>query len=146
MSIKLFDDFDAVFNNLFKKYRALGSELVNSSGTFLNSPVYNHHSDSEYHYYQLDLPGLDKKDVQIKLDKKNKLMTIKGERRSEYEDSQKSQWHVKQISTGHFERTFNLHQDSITDNVRANFNKGVLTVRVPRNKEIQNYEDEVTIE
>jgi HSP20 family protein len=85
--------------------------------------------DSEGFRVAAELPGLDPKDVEITLS--DGLLTLKGEKKSESR-SDKDNLHVTERHYGSFLRQVRL-PDSIDENkVAAAFDKGVLTVRLPK--------------
>jgi HSP20 family protein len=75
-----------------------------------------------------DLPGLDKEDVEIEV--KDGVLTISGERRTEHEDSADGYHRVG--AYGRFSRSLSLPQGIDADQVQADFDKGVLEVRIPK--------------
>ena len=76
-----------------------------------------------------DLPGLDKEDVEIEV--KDGVLTISGERRTEHEDSADG-YHRVERAYGRFSRSLSLPQGIDADQVQADFDKGVLEVRIPK--------------
>lgn len=79
----------------------------------------------------IDLPGLEKRDVQLSLD--NNVLTIKGERKFEHEE--KEQYYRLERVYGAFCRTFTLPRNIEGDAVKAQFENGVLTVTLPKLEE-----------
>jgi HSP20 family protein len=81
-----------------------------------------------------ELPGLDEKDLDLKLD--GRTLTIKGERKPEPEGSG---YHYHQIEAayGAFSRSFDLPNSVDADKISASFSNGVLTVKIPQKPEIQ---------
>ena len=76
-----------------------------------------------------DLPGLDKEDVEIEV--KDGVLTVSGERRTEQEDSTDG-YHRVERAYGRFSRSLSLPQGIDADQVQADFDKGVLEVRIPK--------------
>ena len=78
---------------------------------------------------QAELPGIDKKDVNLEV--KDGVMIISGERRYEKEVEEE---HVHRIerSYGSFTRSFSLPSNVDTDKVQAEMKDGILTVRLPK--------------
>jgi HSP20 family protein len=76
-----------------------------------------------------DLPGLDKEDVEIEV--KDGVLTVSGERRTEHEDSADG-YHRVERAYGRFSRSLSLPQGIDADQVQADFDKGVLEVRIPK--------------
>lgn len=78
-----------------------------------------------------DLPGMDKKDIQVTV--KDSALHISGERREE-EDSEEGDWHRSERSWGSFYRSVSLPEGVKEDKVRAEYKDGVLTVRLAKDE------------
>ena len=79
-----------------------------------------------------ELPGLEKKDVNITIE--NQVLTIAGERNFEKEVKDET-CHRIERSYGSFSRSFTLPTNLKTDKIEAKFDKGVLTILVPKAEE-----------
>jgi len=78
----------------------------------------------------LELPGLRPEDVEITAE--NGLLTIRGEKRSERKEGDDGRFHVVERSYGTFMRTFTLPQGVDENQIQAEFNDGVLSIRIPK--------------
>ena len=81
-----------------------------------------------------DLPGLSEDDVNIEV--KDGVLTVSGERKSESEEKTEG-YHRIERSFGGFSRSLSLPQGVEADQVSADFDNGVLEVRIPKPKERQ---------
>ena len=81
-----------------------------------------------------DLPGFDEKNIEVEL--QNGSLCIKGERKSEKEETKKD-FHLTEREFGSFERRFTLPEGVDADKIEASLKKGVLTVTVPKKPEAQ---------
>lgn len=79
-----------------------------------------------------DLPGMEKKDVNVTLE--DNLLTIKGERKEEKENKDKH-FHTIERRSGSFYRAVRLPIEVEAKAVEAAFKNGVLTLRLPKSKE-----------
>lgn len=79
-----------------------------------------------------ELPGLDKKDVNITIE--NQVLTIAGERAFEKETKDET-CHRIERSYGSFSRSFTLPSNLKVDKVEAKFDKGVLSIAIPKSDE-----------
>lgn len=79
-----------------------------------------------------ELPGLDSDDVEVSLD--GDVLTIKGEKTEEKEISEDDRY-LHERTFGKFQRHIQLPSGIDADDVSADFDKGVLTVRVALPKE-----------
>ena len=79
-----------------------------------------------------DLPGLTDKDVNIEVN--DDVLTISGQRRAEHEE-RKEGYHRVERSSGSFRRSLRLPEGVDPASVSANFDRGVLEIRVPKPEE-----------
>jgi len=79
-----------------------------------------------------ELPGVDEKDVDVTLN--GDVLTIKGEKKMEKEDKGDN-YYVAERSYGAFARTLRLPYEVKEKDVDAKFEKGVLTVILPKPEE-----------
>ena len=75
------------------------------------------------------LPGIDKKDIKVEV--KNNVLTISGERKEERKTDEKNYYRFER-HYGKFERSFGLPETVKPEKVSASFNNGVLTVTLPK--------------
>jgi len=86
--------------------------------------------EAEDHYLlRADLPGMDETDVTIEIE--DNALTISGERHDEQEQNRQG-WHRVERSYGRFSRTLALPEGIEADAVSAAFDRGVLTITVPK--------------
>jgi len=78
---------------------------------------------------ELDVPGFEEKDLALEVT--DSTLTIKGERRHETEERERS-FYLHERLERHFERRFKLPPDADFDHVKATFHTGVLEVHVPK--------------
>jgi HSP20 family protein len=103
----------------------------NLSSTFM--PAVNvSETDKEYHV-TAELPGMDEKDIELTLNRD--ALIIRGEKKQETEDKGKGYYRMER-SYGTFHRSIPLPQEIDADHVNASFNKGVLTITLPKLPEI----------
>ena len=78
-----------------------------------------------------ELPGLKPEDVEITTE--NGVLTVRGEKRGERtEGAEGSRFHLVERTYGSFTRSFQLPQGVNEDKIAAEFDNGVLRVRVPK--------------
>ncbi len=92
--------------------------------------------------FRADLPGLDPKDVKVKMD--GDTLTIRGERRRE-ESLNSGRYHRTERAFGAFERTFTLKTAVLGDRIEARYQLGVLEVHVPKAEAAKAREIEVQV-
>src|SRR6266511_396183 len=79
-----------------------------------------------------DLPGLEKDDVSIEV--KDRVLTVSGERKAEHEERTDGFYRVERAFGG-FSRSLALPDNVDPDKISAEFDKGVLEVRIPKPEE-----------
>jgi HSP20 family protein len=91
-----------------------------------------------------ELPGLEEKDVEVKL--ANNMLTIRGEKREEKEERDKDkQVYLSERRYGVFQRSFRIPVGVELDRIEASFAKGVLTVTLPKGAEAKQAEKRIDI-
>jgi HSP20 family protein len=76
-----------------------------------------------------DLPGLERDDVNIEI--KDGVLTVSGERKAEHEETRNG-YHRVERAYGGFSRSLSLPRGVDAEQVQAEFDKGVLEVRIPK--------------
>ncbi|MBC8238741.1 MAG: Hsp20/alpha crystallin family protein [Helicobacteraceae bacterium] len=95
------------------------------------SPVVNTREGEFAYHVEADLPGVEKED--IKVDVKDNVLTISGERKHK-EEVKREDYYKLESSYGKFERSFTLPKGVDTENIQASSDKGVLEVTIPKLK------------
>ncbi|HZD52704.1 MAG TPA: Hsp20/alpha crystallin family protein [Woeseiaceae bacterium] len=83
---------------------------------------------------KIDLPGMDEKDVDVTLS--DRVLTVRGEKKEEKETKEKD-FYRRERASGTFRRSIEIPADVDGAKIEASFNKGVLTIRLPKTKEAQ---------
>jgi len=81
-----------------------------------------------------ELPGMSKDDIQVTVD--HDLLTIRGEKRNTEESRENGVFRSERYY-GQFQRSVPLPGDLDSDNVAAHFDKGILTVRIPKRSDVR---------
>jgi len=79
-----------------------------------------------------ELPGIDPKDVELRV--ADSTLYLKGERKYENEVKEES-YHRIERSYGTFTRTFTLPNSISTENIKAEYKDGVLTLTMAKREE-----------
>jgi HSP20 family protein len=79
----------------------------------------------------VELPGIREEDVEIEVD--NGMLSIRGEKSAERkEEGDEGRYHLVERSYGSFLRSFQLPAGVDEKQIRADFDQGVLHVRIPK--------------
>src|SRR5688500_9002899 len=76
----------------------------------------------------LEVPGVDASDIDIEVNEG--ALTISGERKDHWQDASRGKVLVREIRYGSFRRTFQLPDGVNADQVEAEFDRGMLRMRV----------------
>ena len=136
---RMFDDFGSGFFRAPFGMRSTDSDLFGGVGALPAADVAEH--DTEYEI-TMELPGTEASDVDVKL--ANGTLTITGEKKQEKEEKKKD-YYLSERRFGSFRRAFRVPEGVDTSAVEADFNKGVLTVRLPKTAEAQRSEKKIDI-
>jgi HSP20 family protein len=89
--------------------------------------------EAEDHFVlKADLPGLAEDDVKIEV--QDNVLTVSGERKTEQERKERGFYRLER-SFGRFSRSLTLPEGVNADGIKANFDKGVLEVSIPKPEE-----------
>jgi HSP20 family protein len=77
----------------------------------------------------LDVPGMDEKDIEVKLS--DDAVTIRGEKTEEKEE-EKEDYRLSERRHGSFVRTFSLPDSVDADKISATYGKGVVKLVMPK--------------
>jgi len=92
----------------------------------------------------IEMPGMQPDDIELGLE--NNILTISGEKHQEREQgSDRTTWHISERRYGHFSRSFLLPRDVEHDRIEANFEHGVLRVRIPKSERARRRRIEIRI-
>ena len=86
-------------------------------------------NDSEIRL-DLELPGLKPEDVELTAE--NGILTIRGEKKSEKKEGEDNRYHLVERTYGSFLRTFQLPQGIDDDQIKAEFESGILSIHIPK--------------
>jgi HSP20 family protein len=91
---------------------------------------------------KVDLPGVAEDDIDVELNED--ILTIRGERRSDHEESDNRR-HLVERSYGFFVRSVQLPFAVDPNKVEASFDNGVLTITLPRPPEAQQRSKKIAV-
>jgi HSP20 family protein len=90
----------------------------------------------------VELPGIDKKD--IKVDVKDNVLTVSGERVAKKEDNEGC-YSCRERHYGKFERSFSVPKTVDVENIKAQYKNGVMTLTLPKSELAKPREIEVEV-
>ena len=131
-------DMDRVFEGfgygpLGQSFGRAGLELGPRTWA-VSPPVDITETETDYRI-SAELPGLDEKDIEIKV--ANGTLTLKGEKKEEHEEKDKDHY-LSERSYGSFTRSFEIPRGVDKEKIAATFAKGILTLVLPKSAEAKN--------
>lgn len=132
---RLFDDFGAgAFMSPFRRSLFEMKPWKAEEPEWLLSPAVDIAEKPAAYEVTAELPGLDEKSIEVKLENGN--LVIKGEKSEEKEEKEKD-FHLSERRFGSFQRSFALPDSVEAGKVEASFKNGILTVTLPKKAEAQ---------
>jgi HSP20 family protein len=89
----------------------------------------NTREDEKAYYVEVDLPGVNKEDIHVDVNKDN--LTISGERKYKEEVKEENYYKLESFF-GKFQRSFTLPESIDSDAIEAKCDNGVLEVTIPK--------------
>src|SRR5437764_2154071 len=132
-------NFQNQINRIFQYY-GRGSDELLTSGTFV--PPVDVYEDEHNITLKLEVPGIEEKDLDIKLE--NNTLTVRGERNFEKEEKEEN-FHRIERRYGSFARSFTLPNTLDTDSVNASYENGVLRIELAKRAEAKPKQIKVNI-
>lgn len=147
-----FESLRREVDRIFEDFRPFGWRLPRTAGLNVDLPLPGRswsvnpafdvvEKDNEYEI-TAELPGIDEKNVDIKLN--NRLLTIKGEKSEEKEEKEKD-YYLSERRYGSFQRSFEVPESVDANKIEATFAKGVLIVRLPKTAQAKQAEKKISI-
>jgi len=127
-------------SRLFEEQYGGGREESLTAGAFV--PPVDIYEDEHSVQLKLEVPGIDEKDLDIKVE--NNTLTITGERKFEKEEKEENFRRVER-RYGSFTRSFTLPNTVNTEDIKANYEKGVLKIELARRAEAKPKQIKVNI-
>lgn len=131
-------------NNHVSTYNPF-KEMEDFEKAFFNAPFYDFFrsgdiaefktdiSDEGDHFLlEADLPGFEKKDIHLDID--GDTLSINAQRHSEKKTKEKDKYICSERSYGSYMRTFDISMVD-ADNIKAKYDNGVLTLKLPKKGE-----------
>ena len=132
----LLDKFQEEFNRLglFDQMRESADSDNSNVVTSHWRPAVDIREENNRYVIMADLPGVDPKDIEITMEQG--VLTIKGERASDKEESHEGYKRVERVR-GTFYRRFSLPDSADAEHIEAHGKNGVLEIVLPKLEKVQ---------
>src|SRR6516164_11264640 len=127
-------------SRLFEEQYGGGREESLTAGAFV--PPVDIYEDEHSVQLKLEVPGIDEKDLDVKVE--NNTLTITGERKFEKEEKEENFRRVER-RYGSFNRSFTLANTVNAEDVSADYTNGVLKIRLAKRAEAKPKQIKVTV-
>ena len=118
-------------NRLFREsYSPEGPEEALTTTGF--APLVDIYEDEHNITLKIEVPGIDEKDIDVRIE--NNTLTVHGERKMEKEEKEENFRRVER-QYGSFTRSFTLPSTVDPEQVTANYDKGVLKIKLAKKAE-----------
>jgi HSP20 family protein len=125
--LDLFDSFRRFEDEMDRFFG--GSGLMERPAVTVPVDVFE---DEREYRVRADLPGMDKKNIEVKMD--NGVLTITGNKESEHEEKKES-FQLRERVWGTFKRSIQLPTNVDQNRVDAAYRNGVLEITIPKTEE-----------
>lgn len=103
------------------------------------SPAVNVKESNDGFEIEMATPGFEKENFQINIEKNTLKISVPEKEASTNEKENENEMHYthKEFAAYSFERSFELPKTADSDNIKARYNNGVLSVFIPRKEEVR---------
>ena len=135
MNMQRWNPFEE-FENLLDRYNKSGGKNLSDDLSFADwAPSVDIEEADDKYVIKADLPGVDKKDIEVKLE--NGVLSIRGEKQTEKETGKGTKRHRTERFHGTFARSFTLPDAVKAEKVDASYKDGVLSLEIPKADEVK---------
>ena len=117
-------------NRLFHESFSGGRDESLATSSF--APAVDVYEDEHNVTLKIEVPGIDEKDIDVRVE--NNTLTVHGERKFEKEEKEENYRRLER-QYGSFSRTFTLPNTVDTESVSADYEKGVLKIKLAKKAE-----------
>ena len=127
-------------NRLFQETYGTQSREEGLTSSFV--PAVDIYEDEHNVTVKMEVPGIDQKDIDVRLE--NNTLTVRGERKFE-KDEKEENFHRIERRYGSFYRAFTLPNTLDAEKVAADYDNGVLKIRLAKKAEAKPKQIKVNI-
>jgi len=129
-------EIDRLFDNFL-------SERMNSSDALSDGiPAIDVEETEQEFLVTAEIPGMQKKDIKISFE--NNYLTLSGEKK-ESKESKDSNFYHKERSYGKFSRSIPVPAGVMLDKIEAEYEQGILKVKIPKTEEAKPKQIEIKV-
>jgi len=118
------------FDDLVERFFGEEPMVFGRFGRIFSPPVNIAENENEI-TVTAEIPGMDKSDLDVSLS--GEVLTINGKKKIDHEEKTEN-FHRVERSYGSYSRSFTLPCEVRQDQINANFNNGILTLKLPKSE------------
>ena len=130
-------DFDHILDRIFNDGWNNNNKIRN------NTPSVDIIETEKEFVLEADFPGFDKKNLNIEIEE-NGVLNINANSKINKKPNDPL-YRIRERNSGSYNRKFNLPENAIVDKINAQFKNGLLTVNMPKAKEIESESKKIKI-
>jgi HSP20 family protein len=111
------------------------SFLTPAERVFNRLPAVDLRETDKAYLLEAELPGLDEKNVEVRLD--NNTLTIESKREDEKKEEKGDSYLIRERRSSSFSRSFRLPENADPENIAASFKNGILSLEIGKRPEAQ---------
>src|SRR5207302_10235282 len=127
-----FREFSTLQDRMNRLFRDSYSDREEALTTSTFAPPVDVYEDEHNVTLKIEVPGIDEKDLDVRVE--NNTLTVHGERKFEKEEKEENFRRIER-QYGSFTRSFTLPNTVDTESIHANYDKGILKVRLAKKAE-----------
>lgn len=127
--------------SLFPEMKSLIDDFF-FNDRYFRIPAVNISEDNEAFNLEFSIPGFKKENIKINIE--NNVITVSGEV-SENNSTEEKNYSRREFTHQSFSRSFNLPENVNEDEISANYENGILNLRLPKIKEVKNNVKQITV-
>jgi HSP20 family protein len=124
-------DMQRSMDQLLRNFGPAGTNREEAIGTNFVPPV-DVYEDEHGITLKMEVPGIEEKDLDVRVE--NHTLTVHGERRFEKEEKEENFQRIER-RYGTFTRSFTLPNTVETENVQADYDRGILKIHLTKRAE-----------
>ncbi|WDT77345.1 MAG: Hsp20/alpha crystallin family protein [Candidatus Manganitrophus sp.] len=95
-------------------------------------PAVDVYEDAEAIQLKAELPGMEMKEIEVRIE--NNALEIRGEKKIEQTEKKENYHRIERVF-GRFSRSFRLPNTVAQDKIKAKYDRGILTITLPKREE-----------
>jgi len=127
-----FEEIGTLHDKINKLFDNVSGRETKDESSFL--PAVDIYTEGNNLVIEAEIPGIDKKDIDLKVE--DNVLTIRGKKEFKKEEKGDNYYRVER-SYGSFARSFMIPDNIDRENIKAEYKKGVLKLILPKKPEAQ---------